>query len=81
MVILLTNSPEQPQLHAPVSKRPKSLRVKLDEEGITALYTLIGDFQTQFGTSFLLSSHQELPANYLPGIRNLIVDNNCIKLT
>jgi ABC-2 type transport system ATP-binding protein len=54
--------------------------VTLDEDGVTALYNLIGEYHTHFGVSFLLSSHQDIPVNRLPNIRNLIVYNKYIEL-
>jgi ABC-2 type transport system ATP-binding protein len=54
--------------------------VTLDEPGVAALYALIDDYHTRYGTSFLLSSHQDIPAKRLPAVRNLIVSNTCIRL-
>jgi ABC-2 type transport system ATP-binding protein len=54
--------------------------VTLDEDGTAALYNLIREYHTRFGISFLLSSHQDIPANCLPGIETLILDKKYIQL-
>ncbi len=55
-------------------------QVTLDEDGVTALYALIQEKRERYGTSFLLSSHQDIPDNELPGTQKLYTLNNSIQL-
>jgi ABC-2 type transport system ATP-binding protein len=54
--------------------------VTLDQKGVTALYTLIQDRHRQFGTSFILSSHQDIPDHALSAIQQLMLMNRSIEL-
>lgn len=54
--------------------------VTLDREAIPALYRLITECYAQPGTSFLISSHQDLGTNALPVGKNLIVSEQNISL-
>jgi ABC-2 type transport system ATP-binding protein len=53
--------------------------VTLDVQGVTALYTLILDRRRQYGTSFILSSHQDIPEQALSTIQRLMLVNQSIK--
>jgi ABC-2 type transport system ATP-binding protein len=54
--------------------------ITLDEQSIAALYALILEWRKQYGTSFLLSSHQDILANRLPNVRKLIVSQQSVQL-
>ena len=54
--------------------------ITLDEAAATALLTLIHEFQASYGASFLISSHQPLPARSLAGTRHLRLIDESISL-
>jgi ABC-2 type transport system ATP-binding protein len=54
--------------------------VTLDQQSVTDLYALIRDRHHQFGTSFILSSHQDIPDKALSAIQRLLLLNRSIEL-
>jgi ABC-2 type transport system ATP-binding protein len=54
--------------------------ITLDDIGTTALIDLIGDLRRNYGTSFLLSSHQPLPAGMLVETQQIWLQNKSINL-
>jgi ABC-2 type transport system ATP-binding protein len=54
--------------------------ITLDEAGLAGLLDLIREYHQQSGTGFLVSSHQPMPKNGLPAIRNLMLINHSIHL-
>jgi ABC-2 type transport system ATP-binding protein len=52
--------------------------ITLDETGAVALATLIADYHHEFGTSFLLSSHQDIA---LPDLQTMKIIDCSIRLT
>jgi ABC-2 type transport system ATP-binding protein len=54
--------------------------ITLDERSITGLYALILEWRRQYGTSFLLSSHQDIQANRLPDVQKLVVSKQSVQL-
>jgi ABC-2 type transport system ATP-binding protein len=54
--------------------------ITLDEAGTTELITLINEYHKRYETAFLLSSHQPIAAERLPGTRQLRLTNQSIQL-
>jgi ABC-2 type transport system ATP-binding protein len=54
--------------------------ITLDDAGMAALIALIREYHRNYGTGFLLSSHQPLPAGLLNGTRQVMLDQLTIKL-
>jgi ABC-2 type transport system ATP-binding protein len=52
--------------------------ITLDQSGFQELSTLIGEYHRQYGTAFLLSSHQDMG---LPGLHKMKIVNHSIQLT
>lgn len=55
--------------------------ITIDKESLKILYTLIAEKHKQQGTNFLLSSHQALDFDALPMTRELLVEQQTVKLT
>jgi ABC-2 type transport system ATP-binding protein len=54
--------------------------ITLDDAGMAALIALIREYHQDYGTGFLLSSHQPLPAGLLNGTRQVMLNRLTIKL-
>lgn len=54
--------------------------VTLDQQGVKGLYGLILERYRQNGTSFILSSHQDIPGQSLATLQKIIVINQSINL-
>jgi ABC-2 type transport system ATP-binding protein len=54
--------------------------ITLDETGLRGLTGLISEYHYQYGTCFLLSSHQALPGDRLPSTKLLALENKSIQL-
>ena len=53
--------------------------ITLDETGLKGLIDLIREYRDRYSTSFLLSSHQPIPAE-LQNTRQLTLENGSIQL-
>ncbi|HEY4108109.1 ABC transporter ATP-binding protein [Puia sp.] len=54
--------------------------ITLDEPGLTGLTALIREYHREYGTGFLLSSHQPVPAEAFPAVRPLTFEDHSIKV-
>lgn len=54
--------------------------ITIDNESLTILYNWIAEKHQKDGTSFFLSSHQELNTNTLFSVKELLVENKTLKL-
>ena len=54
--------------------------ITLDDGGMAALIALIREYHRDYGTAFLLSSHQPLPEDLLSESRRLSLEDRVIKL-
>jgi ABC-2 type transport system ATP-binding protein len=54
--------------------------ITLDQQGVESLYALIQDRHCQYGTSFILSSHQDIPDHTLSTIQRLLLIDRSIEL-
>jgi ABC-2 type transport system ATP-binding protein len=54
--------------------------VTLDSENIPRIYDLIKNYQQQFGTSFLITSHQDIPDSASLIRQTLVVENQTLQI-